>query len=242
MLALRRASGLRFAPLGARSLRPLATESYTERMDKTGRPVSPHVTIYKFPAAALSSITTRITGVMLTVGTSAIGAASLAGADVPALVSSCQLAAPALVPVAKVAITYPLTYHWLSAMRHAVRRAARRGSGAWRPIAQHRARARLSVLTCAQCPLISRRVCSSAMPSPPRACARAVLGLDGLGPAHQDGAHHLARALRGCWPSLARLRGHLERHRDEVGTAGAWRAGGGCRPSLRREWRSVTRD
>ncbi|KAG8457056.1 hypothetical protein KFE25_004367 [Diacronema lutheri] len=119
MLALRRASGLRFAPLGARSLRPLATESYTERMDKTGRPVSPHVTIYKFPAAALSSITTRITGVMLTVGTSAIGAASLAGADVPALVSSCQLAAPALVPVAKVAITYPLTYHWLSAMRHA---------------------------------------------------------------------------------------------------------------------------
>ncbi len=37
--------------------------SYTEKQDKTGRPVSPHVTIYKFPVTALSSITNRVTGV-----------------------------------------------------------------------------------------------------------------------------------------------------------------------------------
>ena len=43
-------------------------ETYTEKMAKTGRPVSPHVEIYAFPIVALSSITTRITGVALTVG------------------------------------------------------------------------------------------------------------------------------------------------------------------------------
>ena len=45
-----------------------ATESYTERQAKKGRPVSPHVTIYKFPITAISSITNRATGVALTVG------------------------------------------------------------------------------------------------------------------------------------------------------------------------------
>lgn len=43
-------------------------ESYTERQAKKGRFVSPHLTIYKFPIAALSSITNRVTGVLLTVG------------------------------------------------------------------------------------------------------------------------------------------------------------------------------
>ena len=43
-------------------------ESYTERQAKKGRFVSPHLTIYKFPITALSSITNRVTGVLLTVG------------------------------------------------------------------------------------------------------------------------------------------------------------------------------
>ena len=41
------------------------TESYTERMNKTGRPISPHVTIYKFPPAAITSILNRFTGIAL---------------------------------------------------------------------------------------------------------------------------------------------------------------------------------
>jgi len=98
--------------------RGLSTPSYTERMERTGRPVSPHLEIYKFPAAAISSITTRITGCVLTAGTSAIGILTLAGADVPGLVSSFQVAAPVLVPVAKFAVAYPLVYHWGSALRH----------------------------------------------------------------------------------------------------------------------------
>ena len=44
------------------------SESYTQKQDKTGRPVSPHVTIYKFPPSALSSIANRVTGVALSVG------------------------------------------------------------------------------------------------------------------------------------------------------------------------------
>lgn len=43
-------------------------ESYTERQAKLGRPLSPHVTIYKFPAAALTSIVNRVTGVALSAG------------------------------------------------------------------------------------------------------------------------------------------------------------------------------
>lgn len=51
-----------------RALSSSKTETYTERQAKKGRPVSPHVTIYKFPLAALSSITNRITGVILSGG------------------------------------------------------------------------------------------------------------------------------------------------------------------------------
>ena len=47
---------------------PLCCESYTEKQAKLGRPVSPHVTIYKFPITALTSITNRVTGVALSVG------------------------------------------------------------------------------------------------------------------------------------------------------------------------------
>lgn len=42
--------------------------SYTERQAQTGRPLSPHVTIYDFPPAALSSIANRVTGIALVGG------------------------------------------------------------------------------------------------------------------------------------------------------------------------------
>lgn len=43
-------------------------ETYTERQIKLGRPMSPHVGIYRFPPVALSSITNRITGITLSIG------------------------------------------------------------------------------------------------------------------------------------------------------------------------------
>ena len=50
------------------AIRPFSAvpdETYTDRMIKKGRPVSPHVTIYRFPIVAISSITNRVTGFML---------------------------------------------------------------------------------------------------------------------------------------------------------------------------------
>lgn len=41
---------------------------YLKRQEKLGRPVSPHVTIYAFPLAAITSVTHRVTGGMLTIG------------------------------------------------------------------------------------------------------------------------------------------------------------------------------
>jgi hypothetical protein len=53
----------------ARSLAgPVGPATYTERQERLGRPVSPHVDIYKFPPAAISSITNRFTGIGLSVG------------------------------------------------------------------------------------------------------------------------------------------------------------------------------
>jgi hypothetical protein len=50
----------RVIPTGLKfGLRPasagLSTESYTDKQEKTGRPLSPHVDIYTFPPAAITS-------------------------------------------------------------------------------------------------------------------------------------------------------------------------------------------
>jgi succinate dehydrogenase (ubiquinone) cytochrome b560 subunit len=48
-------------------------------MKKTGRPVSPHVTIYAFPVGALSSITNRVMGCALSFGAAGLGALEILG-------------------------------------------------------------------------------------------------------------------------------------------------------------------
>lgn len=99
------------------------------------RPVSPHVTIYKFPLPALTSITTRATGVGLGIGLSllysrahtnshvsgSIGIATAAlfgNCDIPSMVHSFQQSAPILVPVAKAVVAFPLVFHSLAGIRH----------------------------------------------------------------------------------------------------------------------------
>jgi succinate dehydrogenase (ubiquinone) cytochrome b560 subunit len=91
-------------------------ETYTEKQTKTGRPVSPHVTIYAFPVTALSSITNRVTGVALTIGTTAIGAGALVGMDVASMAST--IGSSAVGPVAKLAVAFPLIYHYIGGVRH----------------------------------------------------------------------------------------------------------------------------
>lgn len=94
--------------------------SYSERMNATGRPVSPALTIYRFPTIAISSITVRITGVLLTLGAGGTGVmALLGGVDAPGAFAS-SLAASSAAPVAKFAVGFSLIYHYLGACRHTV--------------------------------------------------------------------------------------------------------------------------
>lgn len=92
--------------------------SYTERMSKTGRPVSPHVTIYAFPITAVSSIMNRFTGVALCVGVYGIAGSSLLGMDVVSLTNA--LGNSLIGPLAKMAVSFPLVYHYLGGVRHIV--------------------------------------------------------------------------------------------------------------------------
>ena len=88
---------------------------------KVERPISPHVTIYSQPLPAVSSITNRASGVMLTIGLSGAGLVALTGScDLPAYVAAFQHSAPALVPVVKAVVAWPLVYHTLAALRHLV--------------------------------------------------------------------------------------------------------------------------
>lgn len=101
-----------------RSLSTTAEETYTDRMKKKGRPVSPHVTTYAFPIVALSSITQRVTGVMLTVGMAGMAGVSLVGGDVGGMAAA--IGESSLAPVAKLCVSFPVAFHFCGAVRHAV--------------------------------------------------------------------------------------------------------------------------
>lgn len=91
-------------------------------MKKTGRPVSPHVTIYDFPITALSSITNRATGMALSFGCAGLASIELLAGTGSALTtmqtigsSGFLVAAPA-----KFAVAFPISYHYFGALRHLV--------------------------------------------------------------------------------------------------------------------------
>ena len=80
--------------------------------------VSPHVTIYAFPVAAITSVTNRITGGALWVGLSGVGVYSIMGGDVAstvACIKASSLAAPA-----KFSVAFPVLYHYCYSIRHLV--------------------------------------------------------------------------------------------------------------------------
>jgi succinate dehydrogenase (ubiquinone) cytochrome b560 subunit len=89
-------------------------------MQATGRPVSPHVTIYAFPIAAISSITNRVTGITLSLGAAGLGAAEIFGGSGSAL-SLMQTAGSSgmiLTAAAKFSVAFPNVYHYAGALRH----------------------------------------------------------------------------------------------------------------------------
>jgi succinate dehydrogenase (ubiquinone) cytochrome b560 subunit len=97
-------------------------QNYTARMNKTGRPVSPHVQIYSFPIAALSSITVRITGMMLSIGAFGLGAIDLVGGSGAALSMMESIGSQGILVTApaKLAVAFPIVYHTVGGLRHFV--------------------------------------------------------------------------------------------------------------------------
>jgi len=95
-------------------------KNYTSRMNRTGRPVSPNVTIYSFPITALSSIATRVTGVLLSFGSFGVGGLDLVGGSGTALSMMEYIGDSGLLfsTPAKLAVAFPIVYHSLGGMRH----------------------------------------------------------------------------------------------------------------------------
>lgn len=86
---------------------------------KVNRPISPHVTIYSQPIPGISSITNRVTGVMMTIGLFGAGSvAMINGCDLPSTIHAFKASVPALVPIAKIIVSFPLIYHFLAGLRH----------------------------------------------------------------------------------------------------------------------------
>jgi succinate dehydrogenase (ubiquinone) cytochrome b560 subunit len=94
--------------------------NYTSRQKQTGRPVSPHVSIYAFPIGALSSITNRVTGCALSVGCAGLGVAELVGGSGTALslVQTVGSQGILITAAAKFSVSFPIIYHYLGAIRH----------------------------------------------------------------------------------------------------------------------------
>ena len=90
-------------------------------MSKTGRPVSPHVTIYSFPIAALTSITNRVTGVALSIGAFSLASVELLNGSGSAMLLMQDINAatgPVVGTMAKFSVSFPLIYHYLGGVRH----------------------------------------------------------------------------------------------------------------------------
>lgn len=90
-------------------------------MEESGKPMSPHVLIYAFPVAAISSITNRVTGVMLSLGCAGIGMMELFGGSGATLSLMDFIGAsyhPVIVSGVKFSVAFPVTFHYFGALRH----------------------------------------------------------------------------------------------------------------------------
>jgi succinate dehydrogenase (ubiquinone) cytochrome b560 subunit len=89
-------------------------------MKETGRPVSPHVTIYAFPVGALTSITNRVTGCALSIGAAGLGAIEIVGGSGSSLALMETIGSSGMLVAAgaKFAVSFPIVYHYFGAVRH----------------------------------------------------------------------------------------------------------------------------
>jgi len=108
--------------LSKQSAEDYKKKNYTERMKRTGRPVSPHVSIYSFPIGALSSITNRVTGITLSFGAVGLSVVELVGGSGAALGMMHDIGSmgPAVASVAKISVAFPVVYHYIAGFRHII--------------------------------------------------------------------------------------------------------------------------
>ncbi|NWQ72466.1 C560 dehydrogenase, partial [Neopipo cinnamomea] len=96
---------------------------FWEKNTRSNRPLSPHVTIYKWSLPMAMSITHRGTGVALSLGVSLFGlAALLLPEPFPHYLAQVRALSlgPALLCSAKFLLALPLSYHTWNGIRHLV--------------------------------------------------------------------------------------------------------------------------
>lgn len=95
-------------------------QNYTSKMKSSGNPVSPHVLIYAFPIAAISSITNRVTGAALSVGCAGLGFLELVGGTGTSywVMETIGSQGFLIASGAKFGVSFTIIYHFLGALRH----------------------------------------------------------------------------------------------------------------------------
>ncbi|CAG7716854.1 unnamed protein product [Allacma fusca] len=100
---------------------PTQVEDYFEKNKRLNRPMSPHLTIYKFQITSMLSITHRGTGLALSALTSgfAIGMLSVPGSfpHYLAILQASQLGSASIF-AAKLILAFPLIFHFTNGIRH----------------------------------------------------------------------------------------------------------------------------
>lgn len=96
-------------------------ESHDERNMRLKRPLSPHLTVYKFQITSVLSITHRFTGLALTGYATVLGLGALLMphdfSHYLTAIEALQLGTPTLV-AAKFVLAYPAAYHTVNGVRH----------------------------------------------------------------------------------------------------------------------------
>uniref|UniRef100_A0A8C6VWC0 Succinate dehydrogenase cytochrome b560 subunit, mitochondrial n=1 Tax=Nothobranchius furzeri TaxID=105023 RepID=A0A8C6VWC0_NOTFU len=107
------------APMGSTAKEEM--DKFWSKNTRLNRPVSPHVTIYKWSVPMMMSITHRGTGIALS---GAISAFAVAALVLPGnysyyldLIHSLSVG-PYLIGLAKFGIAFPLSYHTYNGIRH----------------------------------------------------------------------------------------------------------------------------
>lgn len=98
-----------------------AGESHDQKNERLSRPMSPHLTIYKFEMTSVLSITHRITGCALSVYAVGFGVGALcSSSDFHTIISAVEAWQPGALTLftAKFSLAFPFMYHTCNGIRH----------------------------------------------------------------------------------------------------------------------------